>query len=216
MLQPWAAVMPQRFSMGIWTEAPQTHFLPRGCPLMGMGLARGHPARLPNTRSSVAPRHSRGPSCPPCADPVCSFLMSSKSRMDPGPFSSLGHLGGSRWGWVWMRWWGTKKIPFWDEHKSGCQHQSQNPPLEPSQPSIPLQDGADGKAEEETPLKRPWEHRDCCSRGGALPPGTPPAVQGGGEAAHAVPWQSKSLIPAEISLCCLPALLLEWSFTNSS
>lgn len=127
-LQPWAAVMPQSFSTGIWTEALQTHFLPRGRPLMGTGLARGHPAQLPNIRSSVAPRHSRGPWCPPCADPVCSFLMSSKSRMDPGPFSSLGHLGGSRRGWVWLRWWGRKKIPFWDEHKSCCQHRESEPP----------------------------------------------------------------------------------------
>lgn len=87
LLQPCAAVMPPRFSMGIWTEALQTHFLPRARPLMGTGLAQGHLARLPNVRSSTAPRCSRGPSCPPCAAPVCSFLMSSKSRMEPGPFS---------------------------------------------------------------------------------------------------------------------------------
>lgn len=112
MLQPWAAVMPQGFSMGIWTEALQTHFLPQAHPLMGTGLARGHLAGLPNVRSSVAPRCSRGPSCPPCAAPVCSSLMSSKSRMEPGPFSSLEHLGGSRWGWVWMRWRVPKKNPL--------------------------------------------------------------------------------------------------------
>lgn len=60
---------------------------------------------------------------------------------------------------------------------------SQNPPLEPSLPSIPLQGAADGKDVEETPWKRPWERRDCCSpcsRGEALPPGTPPSRAGSG------------------------------------
>lgn len=90
MLQPRSSPgslkMPQGLSMGIWTEALQTHFLPQAHPLTGTGLARGH---LANARSSVAPQCSRGPSCTPCAAPVCSFLMSSKSRMEPGPFSSL-------------------------------------------------------------------------------------------------------------------------------
>lgn len=86
MLQPCSSPgFPQRFSMRIWTEALQTHFLPRGRPLMGTGLARGHPARLPNVRSSGAPRCLRGPPCPPCADPVCSFLMSSRAGWSQAP-----------------------------------------------------------------------------------------------------------------------------------
>lgn len=78
---------------------------------MGMGLAVGHPARLPNVRGSVAPWCSQRPLCPPCTRPVCSFLMSSKSEMEPGPFSSSGHLGGSRQIRVRLRQRVTKKSP---------------------------------------------------------------------------------------------------------
>lgn len=181
----WAAVTPQHFSMGIWTEALQTHFLSRSRPLMGTGLALGHPAELPNVRGSVDPVCSRGPSRPPRSCPVCSFLMSSKSGMEPGPFSSLGHLGGSRWIWVRLRWWATE-IPLQREHSSRlpprcCHPWDTDPPfgalLELSAP-CPFALRLQGKMElmekrephasnMETSRKRPWESGgsspSCCS-----------------------------------------------------
>lgn len=156
----WAAATPQSSSMGIWTEALQTHFLPWSRPLTGTGLAPGHPARLPSIRGSIAPRCSRGPSRPPCSHPVCSFLMSSRSGLEPGPFSSSGHLGGSQRIWGWLRRWVTKKLPLRREHTSrlppSCCHLCDSaPPLwsPPGALSPPPflchtvlgQDGADGE-----------------------------------------------------------------------
>lgn len=86
----WPALTPRCFSKGIWTEALQTHFLPRRHPLMGTGLAPSHPARLPNVRGSAPPWCSRGPWCPPCSRPLCPFLMPSSSGTDPSPFPSPG------------------------------------------------------------------------------------------------------------------------------
>lgn len=86
----WPALMPRCFSKGIWTEALQTHFLPRRHPLMGTGLAPSHPARLPNVRGSTPPGCSRGPCCPPCSRPACPFLMPSRTGTDPSPFPSPG------------------------------------------------------------------------------------------------------------------------------
>lgn len=143
----WAAATPQSSSMGIWTEALQTHFLPWSRPLTGTGLAPGHPARLPSIRGSIAPRCSRGPSRPPCSHPVCSFLMSSRSGLEPGPFSSSGHLGGSQRIWGWLRRWVTKKLPLRREHTSrlppSCCHLCDSAPpfgalLGLSAPPIPL------------------------------------------------------------------------------
>lgn len=149
-LQPWAAAMPQGLSMGIWTEALQTHFLPRAQPLMGTGLAQGH---LANARSSVAPRCSRGPLCPPCAAPVCSFLMSSKSRMEPGPFSSLEHLGGSWWGWGEY----GKKNPLGMSTNPAANAETQNPPLELSRTELMEKRDSHPKDVHETPRKRPLQ-----------------------------------------------------------
>lgn len=45
-----------------------------------------------------------------------------------------------------------------------------------------------------------------------MPPGPLQLCRAGWEVALTIPWHSKSLIPAEISLCCLPALLFGVEF----
>lgn len=65
----WPALMPRCFSKGIWTEALQTHFLPRRHPLMGTGLAPSHPARLPNVRAPYLLGAHEGHRAPPALGP---------------------------------------------------------------------------------------------------------------------------------------------------
>lgn len=137
------------------------------------------------------------------------------SGMKPGPFSSAGHLRGSWWVRVRLKWCVTE-IPLRCEHTSRlpprCCHPGTRTPvwsppggLSPPSlcPTVPGQDGADGEEGaasqqhgnylEKTVGERREQPRlpqplwvPCC-RGGS-PPGTPAATEQ--EAAHAVPWQS--------------------------
>lgn len=194
----WAAVTPQHFSTGIWTEALQTHFLSRSRPLMGTGLALGHPAELPNVRGSVDPVCSRGPSRPPRSSPVCSFLMSSKSGAPSPPWGTWEAPGGSGSGSDG----GLQKSPSSVSTHPGCHLAAgtRNPPfgalLELSAPHpfalrrqgrLELMEKREPHASDmETSQKRPWESGRS-SHGFCSPCGFPVAGGGGGRLASRDP-----------------------------